>query len=224
MRVRPTNFIALSLSAILLATPLFATRIRQLTLTETRDRATTIIVADVISAAERLDERGEMVWTDYSLRVAERLKGEDHDETIIVSFAGGKAGGLDIGLAGSPKLTIGSRYLLFLRDGDRLAVPAVGWGQGIFRVSDGALESLNGETVRVTMKGELQKMQLGTRGASEGKRLARPQVLNADGEVVTRMRREVPPAAATTTRRASLEDLRRFIGGSMHERIVKEAQ
>ena len=226
MRARLWNFIAPALAVIFLATPLAATRVRHLTLTETRDRASTIVVADVLSVASRLDERGEMVWTDYTLRVAERLKGEGNESLLQVSFAGGKAGGLDVGIAGSPRLTAGSRYVFFLRDGDRLAVPAVGWGQGIFRVpadADGELVSLHGETIRVTIAGELQKVQTTAARKSDAKRLARPEVLDASGNVVTRIRRESAASATGKTRAASLNDLARFVRGAARERIEKEA-
>ena len=84
---------------------------------------------------------------------------------MTVSFAGGQAGGLDVGLSDVPSLEIGKRYVLFLQPGELHPTPTVGWGQGLFRVEqvvDGAanrtvIVSDDGDPLEIDAAGRLTR-------------------------------------------------------------------
>ncbi|HVT03221.1 MAG TPA: hypothetical protein VHL58_07555, partial [Thermoanaerobaculia bacterium] len=123
--------ILFALTTIVCVFPAMATRVRRLSLDQVRDQAQSIVVVDVLNQSARVGEGAKMVWTDYQVRVRETLKGTDTGALMTVSFAGGQAGGLDVGLSDVPSLEIGKRYVLFLQSGQLHPTPTVGWGQGL---------------------------------------------------------------------------------------------
>lgn len=209
-----------------------AARVRRLTLSEVRDGAAVIVVGEVTGVATRVGETGNMVWTDYQLRLSETLRGRAAGQLMTLSFAGGRAGGLDVGIGGVPKLERGKRYVFFVNGDHAQAMPTVGWGQGLFsieEVSEGTtkrelLLSADGEPLEVTARGELTRatpssmangalVSVAQQGAS--KRLAKPRAFNADGS--TRALRPARPVEVRRARLATLSDLRAFTLGRMGE-------
>ncbi|HEY0788623.1 MAG TPA: hypothetical protein VGE86_08255 [Thermoanaerobaculia bacterium] len=119
-----------------LALPLGAMRVRRLSLDETRDKAASVVVGEVIGKSTRLAASGETVWTDYEFRVDETLAGATVRGTRIIPIAGGEALGISVSHPGVPHLEVGGRYLLFLNDGNRFPAPTIGIGQGMYRIQD----------------------------------------------------------------------------------------
>lgn len=127
------RLLLLGVMALAIASPLHATRVRRLSRAEIAAQASAVIVVDVLASSARVGD-ANMVWTDYRVRVAEVVRGRQHaGEVLTLPFAGGRAGGLDVGFDGVPRLEIGRRYLLFLDDAPGRPVPAIGWTQGLFR-------------------------------------------------------------------------------------------
>ena len=128
-----------------IALPAAATRIRRMSLDEMRQAAVSVLIVDVIGSSTRLGD-ANMVWTDYRARIADVLRGPGAaGEEITLPFAGGRFGGFDAGIAGVPRLDIGSRYLIFLDDAPGRPVPAIGWSDGIFHMRADRVISLTEE-------------------------------------------------------------------------------
>lgn len=200
--------------ALLTANAATATRVRRLSLTEIRDAASAVLVIDVLDSAPRLGE-AKMVWTDYRVRVVEAIRGNRRaGDIIVLPFAGGRIGRIEAGVAGVQPLTIGGRYAIFVDDTPCRPVPAVGWGQGLFRVeNDGGVEKLiseSGEPLVVDSAGNFSARHAG--GSAIAHRLAEPLAVNADGSPALRLY-TVNGAAKSARRTATLEDFRRFVHG-----------
>ncbi len=186
------------------------TTVRRMSLEDIRDSATAVIVADVIDSTTRFGATG-MPWTDYHVRIAEILRGRGNaGEIRTLSFAGG--GPLDAGIAGVPRLTAGSRYLIFLDDTPGRPVPAVGWGQGIFRVLSDRVISVDGAQLVIGQDQALHRLRDNTSShmGRSRRRLAEPIARNADGSVALLLPRR-KAAALASSRGATLDDLRDFI-------------
>lgn len=128
-RTSLTSIAALVVAASLLcANPAGATTVIRAGLPELVERADLVVEGEVASAREYV-ARGE-VYTDYTLQVAARFKGQAPD-TLVVRLPGG-AGTV---VVGTPKLTVGSQVLLFLERGnvgDSWVI--LGLGQGHFEL------------------------------------------------------------------------------------------
>ncbi len=142
--------------------PAHATRVRQLTLTQTRDKAETVLVGTVDAATTRAGAEGKMVWTDYHVTVEETLLGAEIGASAVVSFAGGRHGTLDVGILGVPQLETGRRYVLFLLARNPYPAATVGWGQGIYQVAEIVTDSTP-RTVLISY--DHQPLELDTLGA-----------------------------------------------------------
>jgi len=100
-----------------------------------------IVVAVVESASARWNPQHTLIFTDYTLRVDDRLKG-GAPERMTLSVPGGSLDGETQGTCLSTPLATGSRYLLFLAGLENPTLePVVGAQEGIFRELVGA----NGE-------------------------------------------------------------------------------
>ncbi|HYO13324.1 MAG TPA: hypothetical protein VE685_09040 [Thermoanaerobaculia bacterium] len=92
-----------------------------------------VVVAVVEGARTRWNEQRTLLFTDYSLRVEDRLRGDAPDR-ITLAIPGGTLDGQTHGTCVSTHLETGARYLLFLQDLDRpLLVPITGGWQGVFK-------------------------------------------------------------------------------------------
>lgn len=193
----------------LLALPASGTRVQRLSLAEIRDAATAVLVIEVSSSSPRLGDGG-MVWTDYRVRIDEVIRGAAFRPggMIVLPFAGGEADGRNVGIEGVPRLQTGARYVVFLDPVAKRPVPAIGWGQGLFRIeSDGGeerLTSVDGQSLRVDRSGALRRSS----SVEAHHRLADPLTFNGDGSVAV----QVPqPLHRNESRPASLDDLRQFV-------------
>lgn len=96
-----------------------------------------IVVATVEEATARWNEQHTLIFTDYRLRVEDRLRG-DAPQRITLSMAGGTLDGQTHSTSFTTPLAPGARYLLFLQDLDRpLLTPVTGARQGVIREGRG---------------------------------------------------------------------------------------
>lgn len=203
--------------------PANATRVHRLSLEEIRDRASAVLIFEVIDSSARLGEAG-MVWTDSFVRIDEVLRGAGRiGDVVTLSLAGGRAEGHNVGIDGVPQLLVGSHYLSFFDDVPLRPVPAIGWGQGIFRIEpDGESErlvSVNGEVLDIDGAGAIGRSKDSPRfsDARAPRMLPDPLVLNGDGSIPAQKHRTSASKRTTSRRSASLEDVRRFVRGELSE-------
>lgn len=96
-----------------------------------------VVVATVEGARSRWNQQRTLIFTDYTLRVEDRLRGTA-PERITLSIPGGTVDGETHDVCLATPLTAGARYLLFLQDlGRSQLVPITGGWQGAFREGDG---------------------------------------------------------------------------------------
>jgi hypothetical protein len=137
MPPRPWVGVAVLGLLALLESPAHATISRALSLPELVDRADHVVLATCVDARAFRDGRRRIV-TDYTVRVDEAVKGEARPgTTLTMRSLGGVIGDLGMRVEGEPHLTVGERYLLFLRalpDGRTLR--PVGMSQGVMPVRD----------------------------------------------------------------------------------------
>lgn len=125
--------IVVGICLLLLAGSLSGVTLEKLSLEEMID-ASTLIVRGTVSSA-KVSQGDSLLQTEYSVSVAEVLKGTQGLAEVTVSLPGGDAGGVRQTLAGVPSLEAGKEYVLFLwraRSGRWLLV---GMTQGLLRVS-----------------------------------------------------------------------------------------
>lgn len=168
--LKPGAALALLVLVAVIATPAHASTVRRLELDELRAKAESVFAGEVVGMSQRLGNNGQMVWTDYEIEVSDHLAGRNPGPRTRVSFAGGTLPELSIGVPGVPKLREGDHYVFFLApklDSPTalLAMPTVGWGQGLYRLSridsaDGArtaLVSADGEPLEISSDGRLSR-------------------------------------------------------------------
>jgi hypothetical protein len=180
-----------------------------------------------------------MVWTDYSIEVAETLAGRDPGTVTTLTFAGGTMEGHSIGVPGVPELRVGDHYVFFIEprpDASKPAlVPTVGWGQGLYRImrvnvgdqSATALVSADGEPLEIASDGTLTRGRFVSisadkivepgPGVRDGVRVQRTSVETPDGAI--RMLEPTPEVAAPAVHAArtfaTVDDLRLFAQGRL---------
>jgi len=92
-----------------------------------------VIMGTVIDSTSRWDQRGVMIFTDYTIQVEKNISG-DSPPVVVMSFAGGTVGEKTIIVTDTPVLEKGEKYILFSYEQGKYSVPVVGHAQGIFRV------------------------------------------------------------------------------------------
>lgn len=222
-------------AALLITTfvPAKAASVRRYQLDEVRDQAVSVFWGQVVEQSTRIGPEGKMVWTDYEISVSEHLKGTDPGPRTRVSFAGGTAGDLTIGIPGVPRLEAGDTFVFFIQKGTRHPTATVGWGQGLYRVARvnlggtprDLLVSYDGEPLQIGFDGRLTRgpsvriengsiwdasLRLDPRSA----RMADPVMTAADGTAIPQTRTAAPEVVPIHERHwATLDDLRAFVDG-----------
>jgi len=232
-----------ALLACVWISPACALTIQRLTLSEIRDQADLVIVGTVQSSSTRVGPAAKMVWTDYLIAAEETLLGEEAAALLPVSFAGGQAEGLDIGIPGMPHLETGQRYVLFLLPDDIFFAPTVGWGQGIYRVVDVDVDGLvqqvlishDREPIEVTDEGGLSRgrpvavkdgsLTWAIRARTETEaslRAPEPVVHDWAGKVIPQqiLSIAVDEPVISSAIFADLEDLRKFLAEESQEENI----
>jgi len=207
--------------------------VRRMQLDEVRDHAVSVFWGQVTDRSTRIGTEGKMVWTDYEISVSEHLRGTDPGIRTTVSFAGGTAGHLSIGIPGVPHLTVGDTYIFFLQEGTLRPAATVGWGQGLFRVERvdlggtmrNIIVSYDGEPLQMTPDGTLARgalvrvenggvWDLSLLRDPSSPRMPDPVFTDGSGRAVERQATPVPQATPLLERHfATLDDLRMFVDG-----------
>lgn len=143
--------LTLILLVIAASSPAYALRVKRLSLEQLRQHAHSVVLGTVVDSSTRPGDNS-MIWTDYTIAVEEILAGSPRSgdnrvtddrvtgDRITVSFAGGELQGQRVGILHAPTLTVGERYVLFLLPDRPYAVPTVGWGQGIYHITEAELD------------------------------------------------------------------------------------
>jgi len=109
-----------------------ATTLQRLSLDEMIQESSGIVRAKVTGS--RAAWRGPSLYTYYQLQVLEAPKGPVQ-QNLEVAVTGGTADGVRQIAIGSPNLTIGSEYVIFLWTGKSGITQIIGLSQGLFRVT-----------------------------------------------------------------------------------------
>ena len=220
--------------AVLMCLPASA-RVRRMELGELRDKAVSIFAGEVVEVTQRIGEGGKMVWTDYTIKVSETLKGDPQPEYAVVSFAGGTTGGMSVGIHGVPKLNTGQHYVFFRNSVELSPAATVGWGQGLFgfeRIDspEGSrmiLLSDDGEPLQLSPDGRLMRgspvelsngrvIDIQMRRDDIGPRVTGMAITDASGSVVEQRTVVSRPFQVQPARTfASYDDLRLFVQGRL---------
>ncbi|MFA6955189.1 MAG: hypothetical protein WC538_04870 [Thermoanaerobaculia bacterium] len=239
------SLVALIIVTAATAIPAEAATVRRLELDELRARAESVFSGQVLGTSTRLDSDGRMVWTDYSIEVAETLAGRDPGTVTTLTFAGGTIEGHSIGVPGVPELRVGDHYVFFIEprpDASRPALmPTVGWGQGLYRIvrmnegktSTTALVSADGEPLEIAADGSLAR---GSSVTVSGDTIVEPGPATRDGVRVQKTSIETPdgvvrpitatpeaaqPATPPARTFATFDDLRLFAQGRLGAASVR---
>ncbi len=119
--------IVLGLFILVLQAP--ATTLERLSLEEMAAKSHIIVRATVLG--QSATQRGTLVYTVYSLKVSEKLKG-DVGATLQVSVPGGTIGRVRQSFAGTPTLRTGAEYVVFVWKGQSGILHIIGLSQGLF--------------------------------------------------------------------------------------------
>ena len=108
-------------------------RVKYVPIDDMPSMADFVIMGTVIDSTSRWDQRGVMIYTDYTIQVEENILG-DSPPVVVMSFAGGTVGVRTIIVTDTPVLEKGEKYILFSYGQGKYSVPVVGHEQGVFRV------------------------------------------------------------------------------------------
>ncbi len=228
------------------ALPAHAARVRRLTLTQLRDRATSIIVGRVHATTVRPGSGGKMVWTDYDIAVEQTLLGVPGSQLgalTTISFAGGQHGMHRAGILGVPTLETGKRYILFLLPKAHYPSATVGWAQGIYSLTEIETGAAR-RTVLISHEG--QPLELDTTGAlfrgspvavsglglralvmqqthfDASRKESEPAIVDASGQPIPQRPSSLDTSAVPIANRkfADVDHLKRFLEGELQESLT----
>jgi hypothetical protein len=114
---------------------LSAATLSKLTLDDMINQSTAIVRARI--AGSYAAARGPVIYTFYQAQILDRWKGADLSN-IDVALPGGTANGLRQAFPGTPQLTEGKEYLLFLWTSKSGLTQIIGLTQGLFDVTQDA--------------------------------------------------------------------------------------
>jgi hypothetical protein len=105
-----------------------------------------IAIADLVGAEPRRNARGNLIVTDFRLRIVQTIEGMP-DREVVLTQGGGTLAGETQHISDSAELAVGQRYLVFVRpDRDGVFSPFVGGAQGAFLlIGDADAMSLGGD-------------------------------------------------------------------------------
>lgn len=126
---------SLILSALLTAclAPLHASTLQQLSLKGMIQQSTQIVYGTVQPGYAAF--RGPMIYTHYQVQITNSYKGASLLRYLDVAVPGGIVNGFRQAFAGSPTLTPGQKYFLFLWTSKSGLTQIIGLSQGLFDVS-----------------------------------------------------------------------------------------
>lgn len=128
-----------------------AATLSKLSLDDMTQRSTAIVRARVLGSSAAA--HGNLIYTHYRLQVSEHWKGTQAVELDVV-VPGGVAGGLRQSFAGTPQLTQGAEYLLFLWTSPGGLTHVMGLTQGLMNLqtdSTGQLMAVRGASTETML-------------------------------------------------------------------------
>ena len=109
--------------------PLQSATLERLSLDDMIAKSTVIVRGKVTSAYAAAS--GPIIYTNYTVQVSERLKGQA-GSSVEVSVPGGAANGLRQTFSGAPTLNAGEEFVFFLFTGRDGRTAIIGLTQGLF--------------------------------------------------------------------------------------------
>lgn len=106
--------------------------LERLSLDEMISKSTAIVRGRVTGSSAAM--RGAIIYTSYSIQVAEQLKGAAQS-FVTVAVPGGVANNRRQTFAGAPELKAGDDFVFFLWTGKSGTTQIIGLTQGLFRLS-----------------------------------------------------------------------------------------
>jgi hypothetical protein len=139
------NLIILALATVGLASlpgsNLSASTLQRLSLNDMIQKSTMIVHGTILPGTSAAF-RGSLIYTHYQLSVTTAYKGTlgltIPGQTVNVAVPGGMLNGIQQPVAGSPLLTAGQDYVLFLWTSKSGLTQVIGLSQGLFNVSTNA--------------------------------------------------------------------------------------
>jgi hypothetical protein len=115
--------------------PLQGATLERLTLDDMIAKSTAIVRGKVAGSSATVS--GPVIYTNYTVQVSERLKGQA-GTSVEVSVPGGVANGLRQTFAGAPTLNTGDDFVFFLYTGRDGRTSIIGLTQGLFALPGGS--------------------------------------------------------------------------------------
>jgi hypothetical protein len=129
----------------LLATPLLATTVQKMELSQLVAVSDNIVQGHVELVEARYEDR--MVYTYVSVTVDDPLKG-DRRRTVLVRQIGGRIGARTMWVAGMPQFKTGDQVIVFLKNRQDGTFDVIGLNQGKYDiVNDYAVANVSGVSV-----------------------------------------------------------------------------
>lgn len=130
-------FLPVTLLALLVAGVANATIVEALSLTDLVARSEHVAYVSCVGESAHRDASRRIV-TDYTLQVEEPMHGSARPGDLLVMRAlGGVEGDIGMHVEGEPHLTVGARYVVFLRTlSDGTTLRPVGMSQGVMPVQE----------------------------------------------------------------------------------------
>ena len=161
------NVIGITLMAVILAAPAFATTVARLDMEQLVQRADLIVQGHVQSVYSQWDEARRLVFTYISIRVDEPLKGERR-QWVLIRQVGGSIGTIRMSVAGVPQFKSGEMAIVFLKRQGDSTFQVVGMNQGLYEIIDDfAVSNVFGVDLIDSKTGEITKPLIGGRAPLE---------------------------------------------------------
>ncbi len=173
------RLLRLAIGTLLAAAPLGAATLSLLSLDDMINQSTSIVHAKVSSPGASL--RGSTIYTTWQLQVIDIYKGP---APASVATPGGTANGYRQTFPGSPQLTAGKEYVLFLWTSPSGLTQIIGLTQGLFEVTKdasgtitatrgAATDTLLDPTTGQVVKDQSLQMQIGDLSSTISSTLAK---------------------------------------------------
>lgn len=136
--------VSLCMLALLFWQPVYAVTVVEHSAEEMLQRADEVFYGQVtdIYSQQIFNEQGGQIFTFVQFSNIKRVKNTDvlPNETYLLRIAGGRLANTVQMYPGIPQFVLGERYVVFIRDNQKIAFPLVGIQQGFVHVKS----SLNG--------------------------------------------------------------------------------
>jgi hypothetical protein len=108
---------------------------RRLTLSEKTNKAELILEGQVISMKSQWNEDQTRIYTDVTIRISERLKGEHSQGTVVVTHLGGEVGDVGEIYSETARFKENENVVVFLTKNEKGQYEVTGGSQGKYSVT-----------------------------------------------------------------------------------------